>query len=198
MEDTAAKPSLPEAAPRARRPRDRRLDPAEVVIGLARRLATIVVIVLASSPSSGRCASSESAPRWSTSSSRSPSRSPAASSAAQGQLVLPLVPDLGDLPVHRAGRRGALPLRHRRAAPPLPALRARLQAPRRDVHALRDRARVPRRVARSCRPSRLLGSAIPRYTRRFPSRLPGGSLLLSQRNPDLYERRSSACERSMP
>ena len=104
----------------------------------------------------------------------------------QGQLVLPLVPDLGAVPDPRADRRRALPLRPRRAAPPVPGLRAGLQAPRRDLHALRHRARLPRRVGD------------PRAAPLPPERRPADTLApsLCERGP--MEGGQSACEQSTP
>ena len=55
----------------------------------------------------------------------------------------------GHRPVLRAARRDRLPLRARRAAPAVPGLRAGDEDLRRDLHPLRDRARVPRRRDRA-------------------------------------------------
>ncbi|CAA9529763.1 MAG: hypothetical protein AVDCRST_MAG30-3667, partial [uncultured Solirubrobacteraceae bacterium] len=62
----------------------------------------------------------------------------------EGLVVPPVVPR-GRRPAHHRRRRGAaLPGRPRRAAAPVPGLREGRQAPRRALHPLRDRARVPR------------------------------------------------------
>ena len=76
-------------------------------------------------------------------------------------LISALVPVLGLLAAL------ALPLRPRRAAPPVPGLRQDRQAPRRDLHALRHRARVPRGRDRArigcCAPIDSAASASPSW-----------------------------------
>ena len=84
----------------------------------------------------------------------------------KGSSFLPLVPDLGLLPVVGLLVPRALPLRHRRAAPAVPGLRACRQAPRRPVHPLRRGLEFPEVGASAGERARSAPSASRRARRR--------------------------------
>ncbi|CAA9470506.1 MAG: hypothetical protein AVDCRST_MAG38-1259, partial [uncultured Solirubrobacteraceae bacterium] len=64
--------------------------------------------------------------------------------AHQGIVVLPVVRHLREPPDRRPPGRPAVPGGEQRAAPPVPQLRQGRAVARRALHALRDRARLPR------------------------------------------------------